>query len=49
MVFRCIKQRKADEAAYMMDRHMMLLLERVEDYIEYTRNHPHVNPNSLQI
>ncbi|NLO99584.1 MAG: FadR family transcriptional regulator [Clostridiaceae bacterium] len=47
MVFRCIKQRKADEAAYMMDRHMMLLLERVEDYIEYTRNHPHVNPNSL--
>ncbi|MDD4112975.1 MAG: FadR/GntR family transcriptional regulator [Herbinix sp.] len=46
MVFRCIKQHKSDEAAYMMDRHMMLLLERVEDYIEYINNNPHDNPNS---
>lgn len=32
MIFECIKEHKADEAAYLMDRHMMLLLERVKDY-----------------
>ena len=38
MIFRCIKQRKPDEAAYMMDCHMKLLIDRVEDYIQYTKS-----------
>ncbi len=39
MVYRCIKQRKPDEAAYMMDCHIKNLVERVNDYIEYTKTH----------
>ncbi len=39
MIFRCIRHRKPDEAAFMMDRHMTLLIDRVEDYIRHTRSH----------
>lgn len=39
MVFRCIKQHKPDEAAYMMDCHIKNLILRVKDYIEYTKTH----------
>lgn len=35
MVFRCIKQHKQEEAAFMMDCHMNLLIERVRDYTEH--------------
>lgn len=34
MIFRCIKHRKPEEAAFMMDRHMDLLIARVEDYLK---------------
>lgn len=40
MVFESIKARKPDEAAYLMDRHMSLLLKRVEDYIDYIAENP---------
>lgn len=33
MIFRCIQQRKPDEAAFMMDCHMKLLIETVEEYL----------------
>ena len=33
MVMRCIIERKPDEAAYFMDRHMQVLVERVRRYI----------------
>jgi GntR family transcriptional regulator, transcriptional repressor for pyruvate dehydrogenase complex len=33
MVMRCIIEHKPDEAAYFMDRHMQLLVERVKNYI----------------
>lgn len=36
MIFRCIKQHKPDEAAFMMDRHMQLLIDTVEDYLRQT-------------
>ncbi len=39
MIFRCIKEHKPDEAAYMMDRHLESLVLRVRDYIEFTRTH----------
>ena len=39
MVYQCIKQHKPDEAAYMMDCHIKHLVERVKDYIEYTKTH----------
>ena len=38
MIFSCIRQRKPDEAAYMMDCHMKLLIDRVEDYLLYTKS-----------
>ena len=38
MVFKCIQQRKAEEAAYMMDRHMSLLLEHVRIYLNETKS-----------
>ena len=34
MIFRCIKQRKPEEAAFMMDCHMKLLIQRVESFLE---------------
>ena len=37
MIFRCIKQRKPDEAAYLMDSHMKLLIGRVEDYLQHCK------------
>jgi DNA-binding FadR family transcriptional regulator len=37
MVFMCIKDHKPNEAAYLMDRHMELLINRVVDYIEYKK------------
>ncbi len=37
MIFRCIKNHKPDEAAFMMDRHMDLLIGRVEDYLHFTK------------
>ncbi len=33
MIFRCIAYRKSDEAAYLMDRHMALIIERVKKYV----------------
>jgi len=39
MIFRCIKQHKPDEAAYMMDCHIKLLVLRVRDYLEFTKTH----------
>ena len=33
MVFRCIAERKSDEAAYLMERHMALIIERVKKYV----------------
>lgn len=36
MVYRCIRQHKPDEAAYMMDCHIKLLIQRVDGYIQYT-------------
>lgn len=45
MIFRCIRQHKPDEAAYMMDCHMKLLIDRVEDYLEYTRQNPKIEAN----
>lgn len=38
MVFRCIKQHKQEEAAFMMDRHLRLLIDRVQDYTEYCKS-----------
>lgn len=35
MIYRCIKHHKPEEAAYMMDRHMAVLIERVEDYTRH--------------
>lgn len=35
MIFMCIKAHKADEAAYLMDQHMEVLIRRVITYIEY--------------
>ena len=35
MIFLCIKHHKEDDAAFMMDRHMQLLIERVKDYTEH--------------
>lgn len=40
MVFECIKAHKPDEAAYLMDQHMALLLERVEDYLDFLAESP---------
>lgn len=37
MVFLCIKNHKPNEAAYMMDRHMELLIQRVVAYTEYKK------------
>ena len=37
MVFLCIKNRKPDEAAYLMDRHMDALISRVVAFIEYRK------------
>lgn len=37
MIFRCIQQRKPDEAAFMMDCHMKLLIETVEEYLSSSR------------
>lgn len=37
MVFMCIKNHEPDEAAYMMDRHMEMLIQRVVAYIEYKK------------
>lgn len=39
MIFRCIKQRKPEEAAYMMDCHMKLLIQRVESFLADTGVH----------
>ncbi|NBH70744.1 FadR family transcriptional regulator [Clostridiaceae bacterium] len=33
MVFRCIAEGKSDEAAYLMERHMALITERVKKYV----------------
>ena len=38
MVFRCIKQRKPDEAAFMMDCHMKLLIDTVGEYLKNGQN-----------
>lgn len=43
MVFRCIKQHKPEEAAFMMDCHMKLLIDRVQDYTEYCKTKESVN------
>lgn len=40
MIFCCIKERKETEAAYMMDRHLGLLVDRVNDYLIYTSEIP---------
>ena len=37
MIFRCIQQRKPEEAAFMMDCHMKLLIETVEEYLRNAR------------
>lgn len=37
MVFMCIKSHKPDEAAYMMDRYMETLIQRVVAFIEYKK------------
>lgn len=34
MIFRCIRQRKPEEAAFMMDCHMKLLIDTVADYLK---------------
>ena len=47
MIYRCIKQRKPDEAAYLMDRHMLLLLSRVESYLEHIQTNPQNDSDSL--
>lgn len=39
MIFRCIKQHKPDEAAYLMDCHIKLLVLRVKDYINFINTH----------
>ncbi len=48
MIYRCIKQRKPDEAAYMMDRHMGLLLQRVDSYATYVKEHSQEDLESLK-
>ncbi len=48
MVYKCIKQRKPDEAAYMMDCHIKHLVERVKDYIEFTNTHTQEEIESLK-
>lgn len=40
MIYNCIKAGKPEEAAYMMDRHMVLLLDRIDDYRVYIQNNP---------
>lgn len=40
MIFQCIRKGKPEEAAFMMDRHMELLIARVEDYLRYAKTHP---------
>lgn len=37
MIYRCIRQHKPDEAAFMMDQHMKLLIETVEEYLKSPR------------
>ena len=50
MIFRCIKQRKQEEAAYMMDRHMEYLIERVKDYMRYKAlQHNEVPDSNLEV
>ncbi len=48
MIFRCIKEHKPDEAAYMMDRHLESLVLRVKDYLEFTRTHSAEEVKSLE-
>ncbi len=36
MIFECIANHKPEEAAYLMERHMTLLLKHVHDYSDYT-------------
>lgn len=38
MIFQCIKHHKENEAAFMMDQHMSLLIERVKDYMVFCKN-----------
>lgn len=43
MILECIRNHKADEAAYMMEKHMTLLVERVNKFNEYVKKHPESN------
>lgn len=38
MIFQCIKHHKEDEAAFMMDQHMSMLIERVRGYMEFCKD-----------
>lgn len=40
MILSCIKDHKPDEAAYMMERHMTILVDQVDEYNEYVKKHP---------
>lgn len=46
MIFRCIKQRKPDEAAFMMDCHMKLLIDTVGEYLR--NDEPHRKENGMR-
>jgi GntR family transcriptional repressor for pyruvate dehydrogenase complex len=48
MIFRCIRQHKPDEAAYLMDCHIKGLVDRVKDYIEFTKTHSIEEIQALQ-
>lgn len=37
MVLRCIIEHKPDEAAFFMDRHLTLIISRVEEYVKKTK------------
>jgi len=42
MIFRCIQQRRPEEAAFMMDCHMKLLIHTVEDFLSNATPYPDV-------
>ena len=48
MVYQCIKYKKPDEAAYLMDCHMKNLVLRVEDFIEYSKTHTREDLEALK-
>ena len=48
MIFQAIKNRKPDEAAYLMEQHMNFLVDQVRIYDEYVKIHPEFSLQATQ-